>query len=287
MARRHVHRGRRESLAVAAGNAVGCPRVGRVRGDGGRLAGAAGRAVRRPVGVGGVRPRDRRPRGPRSARSPPPAGSRCRCCSPRRWACSAVRPRACGWWSCAAPASWPRCWHSASGRAPVACWPGRSRRWPSWPARRGCGSYGRETSSRSCWRSCRGDRVARAQPARRSVRARRAGRPGRPEAWLMVGGYAAYLWRVERRSWPLAVGVPTMVTLWIVPDWIGSGDPLHALHGAQPTSFSDTESATALSRGAGRSAPAAAVRQAGWRSISSPAPGDDRHLPTVLDRARA
>jgi hypothetical protein len=110
---------------------------------------------------------------------------------------------------------------------------------------------------------------------------------GRPEAWLMVGGYAAYLWRVERRSWPLAVGVPTMVTLWIVPDWIGSGDPLHALHGAQPTSFSDTESATALSRGAGRSAPAAAVRQAGWRSISSPAPGDDRHLPTVLDRARA
>jgi hypothetical protein len=110
---------------------------------------------------------------------------------------------------------------------------------------------------------------------------------GRPEVWFLVGGYAAYLWHAERRSWPLAVGVPTMVALWIVPDWIGSGDPLHALHGAQPTSFSDTEGATALSRGAGRSAPAAAVRQAGWRSISSPAPGDDRHLPTVLDRARA
>ena len=56
---------------------------------------------------------------------------------------------------------------------------------------------------------------------------------GRPEVWLMVVGYAAYLWRVERRRWPLAVGMPTMLALWIVPDWLGSGDPLHALHGAQ------------------------------------------------------
>jgi hypothetical protein len=56
---------------------------------------------------------------------------------------------------------------------------------------------------------------------------------GRPEVWLLVGGYAVYLWRAERRWWPLAVGVPAMVALWIVPDWLGSGDPLHALHGAQ------------------------------------------------------
>jgi hypothetical protein len=56
---------------------------------------------------------------------------------------------------------------------------------------------------------------------------------GRPEVWLLVGGYAAYLWRTERRSWPLAVGMPTMFALWIVPDWLGSGDLLHALHGAQ------------------------------------------------------
>jgi hypothetical protein len=56
---------------------------------------------------------------------------------------------------------------------------------------------------------------------------------GRPEVWLMVGGYGAYLWRAERRRWPLAVGFPAMLALWIVPDWLGSGDPLHALHGAQ------------------------------------------------------
>jgi hypothetical protein len=56
---------------------------------------------------------------------------------------------------------------------------------------------------------------------------------GRPEVWLLVGGYAVYLRRSERRWWPLAVGVPTMVALWIVPDWMGSGDPLHALHGEQ------------------------------------------------------
>jgi hypothetical protein len=112
-------------------------------------------------------------RGPRSARSPPPAGSRCRCCSPRRWACSAVRPRAWGWWSCAVPASWPWCWPSASGRAPVACWPGRSRRWPSWPARRGCGSCGRETSSRSWWRSCRGRPSCTCAPATRRSRSAR------------------------------------------------------------------------------------------------------------------
>jgi hypothetical protein len=38
-----------------------------------------------------------------------------------------------------------------------------------------------------------------------------------------VGGYAGFLWRRERCWWPLAIGVPAMVALWIVPDWIGSG----------------------------------------------------------------
>jgi len=56
---------------------------------------------------------------------------------------------------------------------------------------------------------------------------------GRPEVWLLVGGYAAYLWRAERRRWPLVVGLPTMLALWIVPDWLGSGDFLHILHAAQ------------------------------------------------------
>jgi hypothetical protein len=56
---------------------------------------------------------------------------------------------------------------------------------------------------------------------------------GRPEVWLLVGGYAGFLWRNDRRWWPLVLGVPGMVALWIVPDWLGSGDPLHALHEAQ------------------------------------------------------
>jgi hypothetical protein len=52
----------------------------------------------------------------------------------------------------------------------------------------------------------------------------------RPEVWLLVGAYAAYLWWSERRWWPLALGVPGMVALWIVPDWLGSGDLLHIFH---------------------------------------------------------
>jgi hypothetical protein len=56
---------------------------------------------------------------------------------------------------------------------------------------------------------------------------------GRPEAWTLAGGYAAWLWWRDGRRWPLAVGVPAMVALWVGPDWLGSGDPLHVLHSAQ------------------------------------------------------
>jgi hypothetical protein len=55
----------------------------------------------------------------------------------------------------------------------------------------------------------------------------------RPEVWLLVGVYAAFLWLSDRRWWPLAVGVPGMLALWIVPDWRGSGDLLHTFHAAQ------------------------------------------------------
>jgi hypothetical protein len=52
----------------------------------------------------------------------------------------------------------------------------------------------------------------------------------RPEVWPLVGLYAAYLWRRDGRWWPLALGVPGMLALWIVPDWLGSGDLLHTFH---------------------------------------------------------
>jgi Zinc carboxypeptidase len=54
----------------------------------------------------------------------------------------------------------------------------------------------------------------------------------RPEVWLLVGCYAAYLWRSEGRRWPLTVAIPCMLALWIVPDWASSGSPLHTLHSA-------------------------------------------------------
>jgi hypothetical protein len=52
----------------------------------------------------------------------------------------------------------------------------------------------------------------------------------RPELWLLVAAYAAYLWWSERRWWPLALGVPGMIALWIVPDWLGSGHLFHIFH---------------------------------------------------------
>jgi hypothetical protein len=83
----------------------------------------------------------------------------------------------------------------------------------------------------------------------------------RPEVWLLVGVYAAYVSLSERRWWPLALGVPGMFALWIVPDWLGSGDLLHTFHlariSAEPRSLQGTsEPALELLRGAGTIAPA-------------------------------
>ncbi len=99
----------------------------------------------------------------------------------------------------------------------------------------------------------------------------------RPEVWLLVAAYAAYVWLSERRLWPLALGVPVMFALWIVPDWAGSGDLLHTFHlariSAEPSSLQGTgDPALELLRGAGAIAPApvwigAACGLAfGWRS---------------------
>jgi hypothetical protein len=84
---------------------------------------------------------------------------------------------------------------------------------------------------------------------------------GRPEVWLLVGAYAAYLGLSERRWWPLALGVPGMLALWIVPDWLGSGDLLHTFHlariSAEPRGLQGTSNpALELIRGAGAIEPA-------------------------------
>ena len=51
----------------------------------------------------------------------------------------------------------------------------------------------------------------------------------RPEAWLLLLAYAAFLMR-RRLASPLFLGMIAAVVpaLWLVPDWIGSGDPFHA-----------------------------------------------------------
>jgi hypothetical protein len=54
----------------------------------------------------------------------------------------------------------------------------------------------------------------------------------RPEVWALVGLYALYLWWRDGSRWPLLLGVPAMLGLWIVPDWIGSGVFLHIFHQA-------------------------------------------------------
>lgn len=45
----------------------------------------------------------------------------------------------------------------------------------------------------------------------------------RPEAWPFVLVYGVL---VRPRAWPLPIAAPPL--LWILPDWWGSGDPLHA-----------------------------------------------------------
>jgi hypothetical protein len=51
----------------------------------------------------------------------------------------------------------------------------------------------------------------------------------RPEAWCLVVVYGVLLWR-RRQMHPLALAgvVLAVPLLWLVPDWLGSGDPLHA-----------------------------------------------------------
>jgi hypothetical protein len=83
----------------------------------------------------------------------------------------------------------------------------------------------------------------------------------RPEVWLLVGVYAIYVSLSERRWWPLALGIPGMFALWIVPDWLGSGDLLHTFHlariSAEPRNLQGTgDPALELLRGAGTIAPA-------------------------------
>jgi len=83
----------------------------------------------------------------------------------------------------------------------------------------------------------------------------------RPEVWPLVGAYALYMAVADRRWWPLALGVPAMLALWIVPDWLGSGDLLHTFHlariSAEPVTLQGTgDPALELLRGTGPIAPA-------------------------------
>ena len=82
----------------------------------------------------------------------------------------------------------------------------------------------------------------------------------RPEVWLLVIAYATYILLSERRWWPLVLGVPGMFALWIVPDWLGSGDLLHTFHlariSAEPRSLQGT-------RGSCAGAPARRCRHRG------------------------
>jgi hypothetical protein len=51
---------------------------------------------------------------------------------------------------------------------------------------------------------------------------------GRPEAFPLVIGYGALLlWRRELRLAPVAAAVAAVPAVWLIPDWIGSGDPFH------------------------------------------------------------
>jgi hypothetical protein len=83
----------------------------------------------------------------------------------------------------------------------------------------------------------------------------------RPEVWPLVGAYAVYAAVLHRRWWPLALGVPGMFALWVVPDWAGSGDLLHTFHlariSAEPVSLQGTgDPAVELLRGTASIAPA-------------------------------
>ncbi|MFP3899689.1 MAG: hypothetical protein ACLFXM_02460 [Acidimicrobiia bacterium] len=56
----------------------------------------------------------------------------------------------------------------------------------------------------------------------------------RPESWPLLGAYAAWLWRREPATRPVAVATAVAVpVLWLGGDWWGSGDPLHGAASAQ------------------------------------------------------
>jgi hypothetical protein len=55
----------------------------------------------------------------------------------------------------------------------------------------------------------------------------------RPEAWVLAGLYALWLWPVlspRRRAAMLALAAAAPL-LWALTDWLVTGDPLHSLHG--------------------------------------------------------
>ena len=61
----------------------------------------------------------------------------------------------------------------------------------------------------------------------------------RPEALLAVAVYGAVQWRRGTLAPAfVAAVVAAVAALWIVPDWIGSGDPLHGAHVARLTATS-------------------------------------------------
>ena len=48
----------------------------------------------------------------------------------------------------------------------------------------------------------------------------------RPEAWPFLAVLAAWAWRVDERARPaIAAGAVALPAAWILPEWIGSGDP--------------------------------------------------------------
>jgi hypothetical protein len=56
----------------------------------------------------------------------------------------------------------------------------------------------------------------------------------RPEALLVMALYGVVQWRRRELGAPLVAAVVAGVAaLWVVPDWLGSGDPLHAAHVAR------------------------------------------------------
>jgi hypothetical protein len=56
----------------------------------------------------------------------------------------------------------------------------------------------------------------------------------RPEVLLVIAVYGVVQWRRRELAAPFVAAVVALVAaLWIVPDWLGSGDPLHAAHVAR------------------------------------------------------